>query len=123
MAQNGTLTTKKRRAIEALISSPTITEAADNAKVGRRTLHRWLDEDEAFRLALASAETKLLSTTARRLVAGNMQALDVLADLMANAESDMVRLRAARAWLDVTIRWREITSIEERITRLEAQLR
>jgi DNA-binding MarR family transcriptional regulator len=42
MAKDGSLTTRQRRAIAALLTNPTIGEAAEAARVGERTLHRWL---------------------------------------------------------------------------------
>ena len=50
MAQNGTetgkpsFTARQKRALPILASAPSIAEAARLSDVGRRTLHRWLDD-------------------------------------------------------------------------------
>jgi len=47
------------RAIEALLLGQTIEEAAEYARIGRRTLHRWLAEDDTFRKQLDDSRQKL----------------------------------------------------------------
>ena len=59
MAASGALSTKQARAVSALLSSKTVAEAAQQAKVGERTLWRWLG-DPMFRVQLAGAEADML---------------------------------------------------------------
>ena len=69
MAQNGTvpseLTAAQRRAIEALLSEPSIEAAAEASGVGRRTLHRWLADDVAFTAALRASMRSISASMSR----------------------------------------------------------
>jgi hypothetical protein len=116
MSEN-VLTTKQQKAIAALLSESTIGKAAAVAGVSEKTLHRWLD-DSTFRAALQDAEGKLIDGVSRFLLSGQTKALRVLSELMENA-NDTNRRLSAIAWLDLTIKMRELNDIEERLSRLE----
>ena len=45
------LSPKKIRALEALLTASSVTDAAKMAGVDRTTLHRWLSDDSQFRAA------------------------------------------------------------------------
>ena len=120
MATNGNsqgkLTPRQRRAIAALLSERDIKAAAEAAKVGYRTLLRWLDDPD-FRAALVQAERDLVDGTTRRLVAGQDKALDVLDNVM-DGLKDTDRRQAAQAWLDYTLKYKDL-DIEARVIALE----
>ena len=115
------LTPRQRAAIAALLAAPSILAAAHNAGIGARTLYRWM-EDPLFRKALQDAEGLAVDAASRRLLAGQSQALDTLGDLMQGATSEQVRRQAARDWLDMWLKVRELRDLENRITELEARL-
>lgn len=120
MAQNGTLSSRQTRAIAALISSPSIAEAAELAKIGRRTLHNWLAEDADFQQALSAAESAAISEAVRATgadMAANFATMREIRDDLELPAS--VRLRAAQTLDGSLLRWREIASIEERLVALE----
>ena len=119
MADNGSLSARQQRAIAALLASKTVAEAAAAARVGERTLFRWLAEDAAFRAALSQAEGELLATTTRRLLGLQGQALEALEYLLTRGESEGVRLRAAQVALELSLKLREQVSIEQRLQALE----
>lgn len=119
MADNGSLSARQQRAVAALLASKTVAEAAASAKVGERTLFRWLAEDVAFRAALSQAEGELLATTTRRLLGLQGQALEALEYLLTRGESEGVRLRAAQVALELSLKLREQVSIEQRLQALE----
>ena len=121
MTQNGTLSTKKQAAIAALLSSPSITEAAEASGIGRSTMHRWL-EDPEFKQALSAAEAEAISSAVRRMVGDMSDNLATMRDIRDGKESSpALQLRAA-ALLDASLlKWREIASIEERLLALEAR--
>jgi len=119
MAENGNLSARQQRAIAALLTSKSVAEAAASAKVGERTLYRWLAEDRAFRAALLAAEGDLLSTTTRRLLSLQGQAIETLESLLSRAESEGVRLRAAQVALELSLKLRDQVSIELRLQALE----
>jgi hypothetical protein len=119
MAQDDALSTKQARAIGALLASRTVTDAAQEAGISARQLHRWLAEP-AFLAELQRAETAVIEHTTRRLSTATTQALDTVIRVMESGSSDSVKLRAAIALLDTTLRWHELRAIEVRLAALEA---
>lgn len=125
MATNGTpekLTPRQRRAIAALLGSKDIKAAAELAKVGERTLYRWLNLP-SFRAALLEAEGEAIDQATRQLIYLQGPAISVIAGTLADRSNAAgVRLRAAQSVLDYLLRLRELRNIEKRITDLEAAL-
>lgn len=123
MATNGNgneITAQQQRAIAALLSTRNVAEAAQVAKVGARTLHRWLSEDAAFKAALATAEGELINTATRRLLQYQDAGISVIVSIMAERKnSPGIRLRAAMAVVDYMLKLRELRNIEERLSALE----
>ena len=119
MASNGSLNTKQRRAIAALIEARTIQDAAQAAGVGERTLYRWL-EDPIFARELNKAEGNLIKSAVAALVGDMLQNFDVIKMIRDNTQAaDGVRLRAASILDSSLLRWKEMDDLEERIARLE----
>lgn len=117
----GELTIRQRRAIAALLVEPDAKAAAQAARVGYRTLMRWLAELPEFRQALTMAESETIDAAGRRLLTGQDQALNVLSEMMTNPETTQAnRRQAAQAWLDFALRWREFKNVEARLAELEA---
>ena len=121
MAQNDTLTARQRKAIAALLASPTVSSAAETAGVSRSQLERWRRQP-AFRAALAQAEADIIEEAARQLLKLQGTAIRVIARVMLDDNSHAgVRIRAAQLIVENTLRLREIVSLEERIAALEAE--
>ena len=122
MAINGSeLTTRQRTAITALLSGPSVKHAAKVVKIGERTLYRWLHEP-AFQAALQAAENDAMDEASRMLLAGQSKALYTLAELMGKAASEQVRRQAAKDWLDLWLKVRELRDLEKRLIELEVKL-
>lgn len=62
------LTPVQRQAIESLTRGRSIKSAAASAGIGRRTLHRWLREDFAFRAAYFSWKSEVQESARARLL-------------------------------------------------------
>jgi hypothetical protein len=118
MSENDALSSKQRKAIAALLSERTIEAAAQVAGINARTIYRWMDSSD-FRQALLEIEIDAIDAAARRLIGGKDAALDTLAELMLNADSESVRKQAACDWLDYLLKLRELRSIEKRLIALE----
>jgi hypothetical protein len=126
MAQNGTpkLTPKQKRAIAALLTSPSIVEAAQRGGIGRRTLHRWLN-NATFQHGLAIAEGEAIAEATRRLIGLQGKIIDKLDGIMNEPNPQPganVQVRAAVALKDYLLQLRELRNIEERLARLEEAL-
>ena len=122
MANKDTLTPKQHRALVALLQSRTIGDAATAAQISERQLMRWLQQPE-FISELRQAEEDIISDAVRALVVdlqANHQTLRSVRDDITQPGS--VRVRAAVALDDSLLRWRELLTIETRITELEARL-
>lgn len=109
------------KAIEALLSTQTITDAAKQTGISERTLHRWMRNSD-FQQGLRYAMRELASDMLRRLVAGREDALDAMHDLLLNAKHESVKRIAAKDWLDMLVQTLEIQEIEQRLTQLEIQV-
>ena len=120
MTQNGTtLSLKQQRLISALISSPSISEAARQAGVSLSQARRHL-ENEAFQAALKEAESLALSALLRSLVGLGERAVQALSDALEPEQDVRSRVRAADILLGRLVTYREMLSLEERIVALEA---
>jgi len=113
------ITAKQVKAINAMLTERTTRAAAKKAGVNEKTLYEWLKNDAAFRGALRDAERGLLDNVTRRLSSGQTLALDVLEKLIQSARHESTRLRACVAWLDLSLKYRDILNIDERLTALE----
>ena len=63
MADTGSLSTNKRKAIIALLANPTIGKAAAACGLGERTLNRYLADDD-FRAELRARQDEAAATMA-----------------------------------------------------------
>ena len=86
--------------------------------MSRTTYYRWMNDPD-FVLHLREAEALGLAEATRYLDNGRYNALTTIEGLMITSESDAIRLRAAQIYLDVSVKFRETASIENRIAELE----
>lgn len=113
------LSSKQSRVIALLLGSRTVTEAlAAAGGVGRSTLRRWMS-DTSFKQSLQDAQGELIAESARRLLSGQRQALDTLADTMLHGDTYSVRRAAARDWLELSVKMSIELGLSERIAQLE----
>ncbi|MEN6525867.1 MAG: hypothetical protein ABFD84_10480 [Candidatus Polarisedimenticolia bacterium] len=117
MARSGALNRDALLAA-ALAAGATQDEAAEAARVSRRTLVRRLN-DPAFRARLSDARG-LLFREAADLAAGRSRlALETLRELLGPAQPPAVRLGAARALIETAARLREVVDLGARVEELE----
>ncbi|HEX9989977.1 MAG TPA: helix-turn-helix domain-containing protein [Chloroflexia bacterium] len=122
MADNGTpiLSSRKQRALLAMMEGVDIRHAARQADVPERTLRRWLAEDIQFQTALREAESHAISLAATRLIGAADTAATTLLVLMLDEHMPPnVRLRATVAAFELIIKLREMTGLERRLVELE----
>jgi len=104
----------------ALASGANITEAARAGKVSPRTVNRWMNDDPTFTIRVAEMRAELLSRMVGGLVDASLLAVATLREMMLNADSEAVRVRAATAILNAVVVVRESVDLEERLAALEA---
>lgn len=113
------LTPAQRLVIEKLLTSGSVEDAANAAKVARSTVYRWL-KDAAFVAELRSAEALAVESLARSLAGLGDLAASALRDALTDAKIS-VRLRSAEVVIGNLLRLRELVSIEQRLAVLEAR--
>lgn len=110
---------KQEAAIAALLSEPSIAAAAHKAGIGERTLRTWLRQP-GFRQHYRQTRWELLDNAVKTLQKSCGAAVNVLVRLALEAKSPpAVRLRAAEAILNQTVRGAELLDLNERMRRLE----
>jgi hypothetical protein len=105
----------------ALAVGGTVEGAAHHAGVSERTAFRRL-QDPAFRERIAGARRRMFEQAAARLTARSTSAADALGDLL-GADSESVRLGAARSILELGAKLREAVELEARVAELEVAVR
>src|SRR5262249_55810233 len=102
----------------ALACGSTVENAARGAGISRRTAHRRL-EDQEFQKKLRAFRTDMVERTGGMLTAGSLEAGKTLLSLQDPATPAGVRLGAARAFLEFSIRMRDSEEFERRLAALE----
>lgn len=113
------LSTRKRRAIVALLSSSSIEAAADECGLHRWTLYKYL-KDPAFVAELETRQDAITTAVTTAFVGRAHVVMGVLLDIIEDEEdSSAVRVRAALGWLshvhEPVVRMRVHTTEVEKI--------
>ncbi len=101
----------------AIASGSTIVEAAERAGISERTVRRRLDDPD-YRMEISRLRSKLLDAAVGRLVAATTQAAGTMQALL-EADSEHVRLGAAKGILEFGLSLQEALETQTRITTLE----
>jgi hypothetical protein len=122
MEENGNfsdLSDKQRRAIAALLSEPTTKKAAEAAKVGETTIHRWLN-DPIFSAALKESRERVFESRLAALQGVSGRAVETLLDVMTDKTAQpSARVSAAKTVLELAIKGRDQLELSERLAYLE----
>ena len=112
---------KQEHAIAALLSQPTITEAAAEVGIGEATLRRWMQEP-TFRVAYREARGEHLERVLARLFQASTKAVDALERNLETIDSPATEVRAAATLLRELVRVREQVDLSEHLEGLERRL-
>jgi hypothetical protein len=115
--ETATWNARQERVAVLLAAGRSIKAAAEEAGVGERTAHSWLDRPD-YRGFVHGMRARLLDEAVGRLAGAANVAVGTLVDLLGN-ESPTVRLRAATGVLDALLRVREHVELSDRVARLE----
>ena len=122
MAENSRKPNKHERAICALLTAPTVAEAAVGAGVSEGTLYRWL-RDKSFAEAFRDARREAVRQATARLQSACCVAVDTLLAVMSDTEAPATcRVNAARNVLELALRAVEIEDIGVRVDALETAM-
>ncbi|SRR6266404_3979897 len=107
------------QAIAALLTRPSIEDAARVAGVGEKTLRRWLQEPQFKARYLGARREVVCQTTARMQQATGAAGVTVLKLMTDPNTPAAVRLRAAECVFGLAVKGIEIEDIETRLSELE----
>jgi len=109
---------KQRKAINAILTSPSITAAAKNSGIPERTIRTWLTLP-VFREALEESQRAIFKDAARMLTGLQESAINTLAKEQRDGDTSGARIRAASLILEYGFKFTELTELDRRITELE----
>lgn len=105
------LSRKQEAAIAALMTCPSIPQAAEQAKVGVRTLRRWIREP-AFDLAYRTERRKLVEHAVSQLQGAMGQAVECLVRNLTDAVPS-VQVKAAMGIMSLAFKGVELLGVAE----------
>jgi hypothetical protein len=105
----------------ALACGATVEAAAQKAGLSARSVYRRLKRP-AFRRRLAERRAELVRRASAALSAAGLEAVKTLLALLGQPTPPATRLGAARSVLELGVKLRDLTEVEERLRRLEARL-
>jgi hypothetical protein len=117
------LSRKEELAIAALLSAPTVAEAAHTAGISEPTLWRWLQRED-FQAAYRQARQEVVQQAIAHLQQVSGEAVETLHSVMQDADKPAsARVTAARAVLDLALRATELEELAARVAALEATVK
>jgi UDP-N-acetylmuramyl pentapeptide synthase len=105
----------------ALVCGSTVEAAAHKSGLSKRTVYRRLDDPE-FRKRLQTYRNDMVTRATGMITAGSMEAVKTLLSLMGTSNSAAARLGAARCVLELGLKLRQATELEERMSIIEERL-
>src|SRR5215208_7587183 len=115
---NGTKTQRQTKALNALINSVSLDEASAKSGVPRRTLNRWLSEDQEFVKQFRDVRRQVVEASVAKLQEASSKAVDTLVAAMEEGTIGH-RIRAADIILSYSMRSIEVFDVEQRLAALE----
>jgi transposase-like protein len=112
----------RERAVLALLSERTISNAARKSGVNEKTLRRWLSEDEAFKTDYSRVRRAVFETGMSRVQALVGRAVDTLDELLNVKKHPAVRLGAARTVVELGLHQHDAETIMRKLEELESRL-
>ena len=114
---------RQRKALEILVTSGEVGQAAAAANVSRQTIAKWL-KDDAFKQALKDADGLALEALARSLLGMAELATKTLREAMSDkAAPAATRVRAAEITLDRLENMRQLAEFDRRLQAVEENAR
>jgi len=119
--ENDSLRPKQKAAALALAAGHSQEEASREFGAGTRMIKTWLATQSTFPWRIPELCSEMTVRALDKLVEGMVSAAETLGFLCREGKSEMVRLSAARAVLELATKIRETVELEERIAALEGR--
>ena len=112
-------------AIDALVTSRTLKEAAETAGVTRQTLYTWMQSDPAFRAAYRSVREAAFANVGHGLLALGDRAVEAYSEILRapNMPGSYTLAKTADSILSQMFKLRELMDVDERLAAIEDRLR
>lgn len=116
------LSSKKTKAIAALLTKKSIQKAAKSVEIGEATLHRWL-LDEEFQEVYRHAKQEIVGHAISRLQNATGEAVDTLTEIIRDKNKPpSTRVTASRVILEYSLKAVEIEDLQARVDKIERTL-
>jgi hypothetical protein len=116
------LTANQRKALDALLTTPSVAAAGRRCGLSARTIWRYLDDDQ-FKAELRARQDRAIAATTAALVGLSGDAVEALRDLLRDSETPAsVKARVALGWLRERREAVELADLVERVGALEQLL-
>lgn len=123
MRASGEISRKQEKAIAALLTCSSITDAVQQCSMAESTLYRWLKET-AFLEAYRKARRHVVQQAIGQLQQATGRAVQTLLVIMLESTAPAsAKVTAAKAVLETAIKAVELEDIESRLADLEASLK
>lgn len=110
---------KKEMAVIALLTEPTVGQAAQKVGIGEATMWRWM-QDGDFKEMYRMAKVQAVGQAIARIQQVTTQAVDTLYDVMTSKKAPaMARVIASKTVLEVAMKAVEVEDIQARLEALE----
>lgn len=113
---------KKAQALILLGEGKHYPEVAAAVGIGKRTLAKWIADDEEFRQALSELRVAKTSELTSRMVSSAGDVVDMIYREAFEGERSADRIRAGALYVQLTIRLHHDADVEQRVRRVEEQL-
>jgi transcriptional regulator with XRE-family HTH domain len=119
MIEETALSEKQEYALAAMMSQPTIRDAASLSGISESTIYRWKRDEPAFREAYRAARRDAIAQARKSLEGLAQTARDTLEDVMRDATAPhAARVSAARTVWQLIDRHEDYDEIEELLAEL-----
>jgi predicted xylose isomerase-like sugar epimerase len=109
------------KAVEAIMTTTTVKDAAEKVGMTVVTLHRWKRTPE-FQEALIEVRTTMLQNAVNQLLVAQTEAIYVLRELQTDKHSDFVRLKAATTLMQTFSDVMAYSQLDTRMANLESAI-
>lgn len=117
------ITSKQEKAIIALLSEPTMADAANAAGISEVTLWRWL-QDDSFRALYLQARRAAVQRAIARMQSATSEAVETLRAVMKDESAKgSERVSAAKAIIDFAYKGIDLEDFAARLSAIEAAVK
>ena len=117
------MNSSKEQALAALLTCPTIREAARKCGIAERTINGYIREDTEFRRAYEEHRQAIVREASERMTNHLTVAIDTLTEIMTDKETNAAtRVSAARILIEQGMKLVEVTDVLQQLQDIKASI-